>query len=207
VKSKIPKPEIRRFNVETRAEGEGEEPTKIVGYAAVFNSIEYGEMIAPGAFSKSLSEQKDIKAYLGHDSNIILARSENGTLKLSEDEHGLAVEIYPNLKAQSDRDILAKVERGDINQMSFGFSPVKDETMQLDGQTIRVLKEVKLHEVSIVTEPWYSATTAEARDRASDEQPEPVLADHSTDDPTFSRVALLRLKQTQVETEGELAWM
>lgn len=201
MKSKIPKPEIRRFNIETRGDGDNAEPTKIVGYAAVFNSIEYGEMIAPGAFSKSLTEQKDIKAYLGHDSNMILARSENGTLKLSEDEHGLAVEIFPNLKAQSDRDILAKVERGDINQMSFGFSPVKDETVQLDGQTIRVLKEVKLHEVSIVTEPWYSATTAEARDKAPEEQPEPAPAGHSTDDPTFSRVALLRLRQTQVETE------
>lgn len=193
------KREVRTFDIETRA-SEGEEPTKIVGLAAVFNTIAHGEMIAPGAFTKTLQEQKDIKAYVGHDTNIILARTGNGTLMLSEGERGLEAEIHPNLKAQSDRDLLAKVERGDINQMSFGFSPIREEMAEIDGQQVRVLKEVRLYEVSVVTEPWYETTTAEAREKTEAEAPEPVPADHST--PTQkSKCALKKAQLKLLEME------
>lgn len=195
------KREIRRFDIETRA-GDGDEPTMIVGRAAVFNTIAHGEMIAPGAFAKTLQEQKDIKAYVGHDANMILARTANSTLELTEGPDGLDVVIHPNLKAQSDRDVMAKVERGDINQMSFGFSPVIEEVTEVGGQQVRVLKEVRLYEVSVVTEPWYETTVAEAREKSEpDERPEPVPADHSTDDAGRCCVALLRMKQQQTETE------
>lgn len=178
----IVKREIRHFNIEARSAETEENPTKIVGRAAVFNTIAHGEMIRKGAFAKSLEEQDDIKAYLGHNPLNILARRANGTLELSESDQGLEVTIYPNLNSQADRDILAKVERGDINQMSFGFTPVKEEMADIDGEQVRVLKEVRLFEVSVVTEPWYETTVAEAREKAdADEQPEPVPADHSTE--------------------------
>ena len=197
------KREVRTFDIEARSAEGADSPTKIVGYAAVFNTIAHGEMISPGAFKKTMEEQRDIKAYVGHNINQILARRENGTLKIGEDERGLWVEIEPNLSAQSDRDMLAKVERGDINQMSFGFSPVKEEFAEIDGDKVRVLKEVRLFEVSVVTEPWYETTVAEARE-AETEQPEPVLAGHSTvtepEGERCRRIERLRLFADSIKT-------
>jgi phage head maturation protease len=56
------------------------------------------------------------------------------------------------------------MRRGDVDSMSFGFSvPKGGDTWSPDGAT-RELREVRLHEVSIVTAfPAYAATTAGVR--------------------------------------------
>lgn len=184
------KMDIRSFDVSTL--GEGESPTQIVGYAAVFNQVAHGEVIRPGAFKKTLTEQKDIKAYWSHDSagSAVLGRTSNGTLELSEDETGLHVVITPNLQTEWGRSALASVHRGDVDQMSFGFAPIQESMETLDGETIRVLKEVKLYEVSPVAEPWYSGTSASARNaEAQADQPEPGES-YSTE--AAAREALIR---------------
>jgi hypothetical protein len=56
------------------------------------------------------------------------------------------------------------MKRGDVHSMSFGFSvPDGGDNWNARG-TVRELREVRLHEVSIVTGfPAYSATTASVR--------------------------------------------
>jgi hypothetical protein len=56
------------------------------------------------------------------------------------------------------------MKRGDVHAMSFGFSvPNRGDSWSDDGMT-RQLKEIRLHEVSIVTGfPAYEATTASVR--------------------------------------------
>lgn len=153
--------------MEVRAK-EGESPV-INGYAAVFNqlSLDLGgwrERIAPGAFERSL-EDNDVRALWDHNSQYVLGRNRAGTLGLVEDERGLGVEIRPPQTTWAN-DLLASMQRGDVNQMSFGFYVRKDEWIDEDGMMVRVLWDVDLFDVSVVTYPAYPQTSAEARQMA-----------------------------------------
>lgn len=151
---------------EIRAEG-GDAPV-ITGYAAVFNELSdnlggFYERIEPGAFARSL-ESADVLALWNHDLNYPLGRTRSGTLSLSEDETGLAFEIQPP-DTQYARDLLVSMGRGDIDQMSFGFTAIRDRWDQLGDQVVRTLLEVKLWDVSPVTMPAYPQTSASVRSK------------------------------------------
>ncbi len=153
--------------VEVRT-GEESEPPKIVGYAAVFNvpSVPIGlegfrEIIRPGAFSKTI-KTADVRALWNHDTNYVLGRTKTGTLKLAEDDHGLAIEIVPP-NTQWARDLMESIRRGDVDQMSFGFQTVQDRWKTENGQTVRELLEVELFDVSPVTFPAYPQTSVTVR--------------------------------------------
>jgi hypothetical protein len=161
--------ERRTFVVQDlRASDEGEDP-KISGYAAVFNSLSedlggFRERIKPGAFAKTIQEH-DIRALFNHDKNHVLGRNKAGTLKLSEDEVGLRIEIDPP-DTQAARDLMTSIRRGDIDQMSFGFRTIRDDWEQVEEMILRTLIEVKLYDVSPVTFPAYPQTTVAVRDQA-----------------------------------------
>ena len=165
--------EFRSFPFEIRAEGEGKE-SRIVGHAAIFNIFaniwDFKEQVAPGAFSKSIG-QDDIRALFNHNPDFVLGRNRAGTLKLSEDERGLAIEITPP-DTQFARDLIVSMKRGDISQMSFGFRVIKDEWDQGAKPMERTLKEVQLFDVSPVTFPAYPETDVSARNY----RPEPPKA-------------------------------
>jgi HK97 family phage prohead protease len=157
--------EFRSFTGELRAEGDG---NTFVGYAAVFNSpsepLPFIERIAPGAFSKSLrSRKQDIKLYVNHNSDMLLASRRSGTLRLSEDERGLRVEAdLPDTTA--GRDIRELMRSGIVDKMSFGFQVDRKGDRWSDDGSERVLTSVRLFEVSVVTGfPAYEATTAAVR--------------------------------------------
>jgi HK97 family phage prohead protease len=58
------------------------------------------------------------------------------------------------------------LQRGDINQMSFGFTVNEDSWQWLeDGTEMRELLDVDLFEVSVVTFPAYQATSAGNEDQ------------------------------------------
>jgi phage head maturation protease len=59
--------------------------------------------------------------------------------------------------------------RGDVSQMSFAFETVKDGWNK--DRTVRELKEVRLHDVSIVTYPAYEETSAEMRNNQTTDTP------------------------------------
>lgn len=161
--------ETRRVNVnefEIREATDGDGMT-FTGYGAVFNSpsqpLPFIERIAPGAFSRSLRSRNEIKLFVNHDTSRVLASKRAGTLRLAEDSHGLRVEAdLPN--TTDGRDMAVLLKRGDVDSMSFGFSvPKGGDSWSDDGQE-RELREVRLHEVSIVTGfPAYEATTASVR--------------------------------------------
>jgi len=158
------KNEFRSFPFEIRAEGEGKE-ARIVGHAAVFNTFadiwDFREQVAPGAFRNSI-QTDDIRALFNHNPDHILGRNRAGTLKLAEDEQGLAIEITPP-DTQLARDLIVSMKRGDISQMSFGFQVLRDEWNQKADPIERTLKEVKLFDVSPVTFPAYPETDVSAR--------------------------------------------
>ena len=152
---------------EIRLEPDTNNGMRFTGYAAVFNSdsepLPFTERIVPGAFKRSLKARNEIKMFVNHNMDMVLASTRAKTLKLSEDSKGLLAEAeLPD--TTYGRDLSVLMQRGDVNAMSFGFSvPQKGDRWSDDGRT-RELIDIRLHEVSIVTGfPAYQATTASVR--------------------------------------------
>jgi HK97 family phage prohead protease len=157
------------LDAELRAEMSGDK-LKLTGYAAVFNSRSedlggFTEVIAPGAFRKSLQSRNDIKLLWNHDTSSPLASTRAGTLRLIEDAKGLRVEadLAPTTLG---KDISILVQRGDVSAFSFGFNVIKDSWS--NSGTERTLEAVRLFEASLVSFPAYSATSGTATVRALD---------------------------------------
>ena len=152
---------------ELRVENAEADGMRFTGYAAVFNSdsepLPFIERIMPGAFKRSLKSRNEVKLFKNHNMDEVLASTRSKTLRLTEDSKGLLAEAtLPDTTA--GRDLAVLMKRGDVHAMSFGFSvPAKGDSWSDDGMT-RQLKEIRLHEVSIVTGfPAYEATTASVR--------------------------------------------
>lgn len=174
--TETPMPESRNGKIETRLshadielrEVQGSNGMTFEGYAAVFNSPsqpiggQFTEYVAPGAFKRSLQARNDIKLLWNHDTGQVLGSTRAGTLTLTEDARGLkAVAQLPD--TQLGRDTAVLLKRGDVANMSFGFSvPAKGDSWNEDG-SVRYLNSIRLHEVSIVAFPAYEATTAQVR--------------------------------------------
>lgn len=147
------------------------QPRQIVGVIPFGSkSVDMGfvEIINPTAFNKTLQDRADVKALLSHDSSRILGRVKNKSLRLSVDEIGLRCEVdLPQTSYANDAWELIKNDYAP--QMSFGFSPVKEEWVKDEktGEYTVYLNEVRLYEVSFcVAFPAYEATDSEARARA-----------------------------------------
>ena len=145
----------------------------IEGYFAVFNSnyeIAPGmsESIAPGAFDKTLSG--DIRALINHDTTLVLGRTKANTLQLRTDSHGLWGHIDINPNDSDAMNLYNRVQRGDVDQCSFGFDIISEETdFREDGSVHWTIKEVELYEVSPCTFPAYEETNIAARAKERDD--------------------------------------
>ena len=166
-RSKMKKTERRTFTVRDIEARQAEDGTmRMAGYAAVFNEpsvpLPFIEKIAPGAFRKTLSETPDVRLLVNHE-GLPMARTKNGTMRLTEDDKGLYFEAEL-ANTQEARDLYTLVERGDVDQMSFAFRVIRQKWN--DDRTERSLTEVSLADgdVSIVTYPAYPATSVEARE-------------------------------------------
>lgn len=136
----------------------------LTGYASVFNTEAHGEVVRPSAFNKSLADGADVRLLVNHD-GVPLARTTSGTLRLTVDETGLRVDADLDTHNPTVVELASAMGRGDIDQMSFAFIPVKD--LYDAENNLRELIEVKLRDVSVVTYPWYETTSAELNSAAA----------------------------------------
>lgn len=155
--------EVRTFNVQDlELRMDGENPV-VVGYGAVFNSESndlggFREFIAPGAFEGRLED--DVRFLINHD-GLPLARTTNGTLRLSVDERGLKYEAKLNPNVSTSRDLIELLKDGTINQSSFAFIVEDDSWEVKDGTNYRTINKVsRLYDVSSVTYPAYDAASS-----------------------------------------------
>lgn len=157
---------------ETRDADDGKH---ISGYFAVFNTAYniapgLSESIAPGAFTRTLIEQPDVRALINHDTTLVVGRTKASTLTLSEDDHGLFGDILINPKDQDAMNAWERVNRGDVDQCSFGFEIVSEETdFRENGDVHWTIKDVVLYEVSVCTFPAYEETNVTARSKDAEE--------------------------------------
>lgn len=160
-------------DLRTRDAGEGDE-LYVEGYFSVFNSTysfdiwgeHYEETILPGAFSDVLGD--DIRALTNHDTSQVLGRTHAGTLSLRQDERGLWGSIRINRADRAAMDLYARVQRGDVDQCSFGFDggSTVERRVPLEGGGVRweIEKITRLYEVSVCTFPAYESTSVSARE-------------------------------------------
>ena len=153
-------------DLKTRADDDGEKV--IEGYFAVFNTeteLWRGayEEISPGAFDNTMSN--DIRALINHDTRLVLGRNnKSGSLDLKVDSRGLWGSVKINPEDTDAINLYSRVKRGDVDQCSFGFNILNEETDFREDGTIKwILKEIDLHEVSVVTFPAYAETGVQAR--------------------------------------------
>jgi len=158
--------EVRPIRTEFQTREDGGNRT-IEGYFAVFNSIYeiapgMTESVERGAFSRSITG--DIRALTNHDTTLVLGRTKAHTLELREDEHGLWGKISINPNDVDAMNLYERVKRGDVDQCSFGFEIVEQETeFRDDGSIHWTIKDVNLFEVSACTFPAYQETNIAAR--------------------------------------------
>lgn len=150
----------------TRAE-ENNDDMFIEGYFAVFNretELWPGayEEIAPGAFDETLGN--DIRALINHDTTLVLGRNKANTLEIKVDSHGLWGRVKINPKDTDAVNCYVRVERGDVDQCSFGFNILEEKIDWRDDGTVKwTMTKLDLHEMSVCTFPAYEDTGVQAR--------------------------------------------
>ena len=108
----------------------------------------------------------DVKALIDHDTAKVLGRTKANTLSLSVDSKGLYGEIVVNESDQEAMNLYSRVQRGDVDQCSFGFEILNEEMIQNSDGTVKfIIKSINLYEVSVVTFPAYQETAVEARSK------------------------------------------
>ncbi len=169
--------QIRSIQTELKTRAEGGGPEKYIeGYFAVFNKeVELWpgayEEIAPTAFDGALLD--DVRGLINHDTTLVLGRTKAKTLEFRVDNIGLWGRIKINPNDSDAVNLYERVARGDVDQCSFGFDILKEETDWRDDGTVKwTIQEVKLYEVSPCTFPAYEQTGIQARKAQVDEHRE-----------------------------------
>ena len=161
---------------------QAENGTTLYGYAALFDSpsepMPFIEYVKRGAFAKTLNDGADVRLLIDHE-GVPLARTKSGTMRLMEDERGLAVEADLDPMNPDAARVISAMKRGDLSQMSFAFRTIQDKFS--DDRMVRELREVQLYDVSVVTFPAYEQTVAEIRSRLlHTEETQPTLTATTT---------------------------
>ena len=129
--------------------GDVDETGTFTGYASVFGAVDLGqEVVAAGAFTKSLAERGagGIRMLFQHNPDEPIGH----WLSVEEDAHGLKVCGRISTEVARGREVLALMQAGGLDGLSIGYRTVRAER---DRQGRRVLTEVELWEVSLVTFP------------------------------------------------------
>jgi HK97 family phage prohead protease len=148
--------------------------TTLRGHAAVFNRLSddlggFRELLEPGAFRAALRKQPDVRLLFNHDPNQVLARTASGTLELREDKTGLHVFARVDRNDADVEKLRVKMQRGDIDQMSFAFTLGEggdDWAVTDDGAVVRTIRADGVNELfdtSVVTYPAYPQTDVNMR--------------------------------------------
>ena len=111
----------------------------------------FTETIRSGAFNKTLKDSKaDVALFVNHQhQSIPLATRSAGTLNLSADPD-LRVVASLDRERPSVLDVRSAVTRGEMREMSIGFTVPKARDSWNDDMTVREISEVALMETSIV---------------------------------------------------------
>lgn len=144
--------ETKQIMTDVKAVGEAGEGV-FTAYASVFgNKDSYGDVVLKGAFAKHLEDHgEQFPVYWAHrmddpDMNVGV------TTKAVEDDNGLLVEVQLDVESAKGAQVYRLLKSGRVKQMSFAYDIV--DSSDVNGGVFeggyRELRELKLHEISIV---------------------------------------------------------
>ena len=143
--------EIKSFPFEVKATAEENNIFTFEGYASTFNNVDHGDdIVIRGAFSNSLTKNSQVPILWQHQMSEVIGVS----VQLYEDDKGLFIKgNLPKDDTLVSGRIIPQMKVGSIKEMSIGFF-TKNYDRSKDG--IRLLKEIDLFEVSLVTKAMNS---------------------------------------------------
>jgi HK97 family phage prohead protease len=140
--------ELLRKHISLQVKATNDETRSIEGYAATYNNVDgQGDMILPGAFTASLAKRMP-KMLCQHDTDCVIGMWR----QFADDGTGLKCQgdIAPT---EDGNDTYTLLKMGALDSLSIGYTVVDAELTTIAGNTVRVLKQLDLWEVSIVTFP------------------------------------------------------
>lgn len=119
------------------------------GYFSVIGNIDDGDdIIEPGAFRKTIAERGNrVRVFYAHDWDKLIGPPPR---VLREDEHGLFAAGKLTLESFWGKEAWVLMKDNALVEGSIGYQPVKFDFDEVDGRTVRHLREVKLFEISPV---------------------------------------------------------
>ena len=163
----MPRKEGRQYRAMARlAPAEG--AYIVEGYASTFepyvlfhaDGVDYKERIDPHAFDSA--DMSDVILQYDHQGRVY-ARTSNGTLTLTVDDHGLKIRADLSL-TEGARQLYEEIKCGLITRMSFCFTVADDgDRYDPDTNTDTIQKIAKVFDVSAVSIPANPGTDIAAR--------------------------------------------
>lgn len=126
------------------------------GYFSIKNNVDAGlDRVMSGAFIKTFSEnRKRIKGLYMHDHTKPFSKP----LEIYEDSKGAYVKGSISLTSWG-QDLKILMADGVVDEMSFGYDVIKCDYENINGKTVRNLRELKCWEYSPVTWGMNEATS------------------------------------------------
>ena len=140
----------------------------VEGYATTWNCYElYNdgeyrvlEQILPTALNGA--DLSDVILRYDH-TGPVFARTSNGTLTLTTDEHGILIKADLG-KTERARQMHEEIKTGMITKMSWAFTVTDDSWLEESGQSTRTIKQIgKVYDVAPVSIPANDGTEISAR--------------------------------------------
>lgn len=148
--------------LEIKAGGD-EAPMTFSGYGAVFGNVDaYGDVIAKGAFAKTIGEFKTSGVWpsmLSQHGGWAIGADDMTPVgvwtEIREDDHGLYVEgqLADTLRGKELYTLMKMSPRPAINGMSIGYRPIEWTMRSKPEEPRRTLTKIDLVEISLVTFP------------------------------------------------------
>ena len=174
----------------------------IEGYGARYGNVDsYADIIEPGAFAEFLASDDAKRAVLcwQHD----FTQPIGAFTELSEDESGLRFKaVIAN--TQQGRDAAELIESGVLSEFSIGYGVVKaDYPTDHPLGAKRLLKQLYLYEISLVTRAANPEATLEGAERKGEE--EPIINQKSTamEEELKNQIAELEAKVAEAKADKE----
>lgn len=175
----------------------------IEGYASLFGEVDQGgDIVAAGAYGASLSklaaQDRRVKMLWQHDPAQPIGVWE----ELREDDRGLWVKGRILTEVEKGREAIALIKAGSIDGLSIGYRTIN---AQKDDGGNRVLKEVDLWEVSLVTFPMLPTARVATKGEVPSELIEKLKAgDRLTEREFETAVKGLGLSNSQAERSARI---
>lgn len=148
---------------------------KIVGMASVYDNVDLGgDKILPGAFKSALNSKRMPKMLWQHNSDEVIGIWES----LEDTPRGLKATGRFIEEVQRGKEARILLKEGAIDGLSIGYRTREFSYEKAEKGTVRLLKAVDLHEISVVTFPMNpKALVTDVKQLQTPKEVEAILRD------------------------------